>query len=515
MGSRKTAFERLTEEHDRALFAAAFPGDPLALHAAESALRRCSDALDLALSKAHRRGIGPGAGSGLVGSIVEGSFSPTALRWLVERFEAAIDLRFRGGSAGAAFDLTLPLLTHPTAWDALIDTSDSTEHWVQAARSPQSRTSLPWLLERFAQQRWSSELEEFLFERLGLTIRWELRERDLSRPWLRFPPRAPFFHPDGLQKTVEMPVLLKAPLPSPATLSSVERAALLDAARLTLFVRGRETDPITHAEPEMVTLFRLERGVDVALFSLAPDRRLPLETYVGFLAAKNGIPIAYGGAWSFFDRAAVGVNVFEELRGGESAFLFVQVLRTYYQFLGARQLFVDPFQFGQDNDEALESGAFWFYYRLGFRPEDPELASIAAKEWHRLASDKRRRSSIRLLRRLAEGNLCWTDQQAVVPDPRPAAIGWYVTRAIAERFDGDALRAASWAHEHLALPRGVGAPLALPIALAAGADEWSAAERAALVDLVAAKHAPGEWEFARALQLHHRLRARWNSWDRS
>ena len=32
---------------------------------------------------------------------------------------------------------------------------------------------------------------------------------------------------------------------------------------------------------------------------------------------------------------------------------------------------VEPSQFGGTNKEGLLSGAFWFYYRLGFRPIDP------------------------------------------------------------------------------------------------------------------------------------------------
>ena len=55
-----------------------------------------------------------------------------------------------------------------------------------------------------------------------------------------------------------------------------------------------ETDPITYANPREVTLVRLERGIDIALFGSVPERRLPIESFFGFVIAKNRVPIGYG-----------------------------------------------------------------------------------------------------------------------------------------------------------------------------------------------------------------------------
>jgi len=48
-----------------------------------------------------------------------------------------------------------------------------------------------------------------------------------------------------------------------------------------------------------------------------------------FMMFKNGYPMAYGGGWLFGKRSLLGINIFESFRGGESAFVFAQLLRTY------------------------------------------------------------------------------------------------------------------------------------------------------------------------------------------
>jgi hypothetical protein len=66
---------------------------------------------------------------------------------------------------------------------------------------------------------------------------------------------------------------------------------------------------------------------------------------------------------------------------------------------------VNPYQFGAGNTEGITSGAFWFYYRLGFRPSSPGLAEVAAKEWRRLQRGSGLRTPAATLSQLAGGDL--------------------------------------------------------------------------------------------------------------
>ncbi len=71
-------------------------------------------------------------------------------------------------------------------------------------------------------------------------------------------------------------------------------------------------------------------------------------------------------------------------------------MRRYYAVCGnspGRLTFsVYPYQIGQNNDEALDSGAFWFYRKLGFRSGDPALEALARKEEQKIANDPSHRT---------------------------------------------------------------------------------------------------------------------------
>ncbi len=157
---------------------------------------------------------------------------------------------------------------------------------------------------------------------------------------------------------------MSRPLAPPRALTRAQRRQVLDAGRAMLASLGRETDALAAAEPDGVEYHVLGRGVAIALYTMAPGRRLPLDSHVGFMLFKNSLPVGYGGAWPFLGTAKIGVNIFAPYRGGESAHLFCQVLRVYRQRFGIDHFIAEPSQFGGGNREGLESGAFWFYYRL-------------------------------------------------------------------------------------------------------------------------------------------------------
>jgi hypothetical protein len=68
---------------------------------------------------------------------------------------------------------------------------------------------------------------------------------------------------------------------------------------------------------------------------------------------------------------------------------------------------VDPYQIGHENAEAVDSGAFWFYRKLGFRPTSPEVARLLAREESRMRATPGYRSSKRTLEKLADGYLLY------------------------------------------------------------------------------------------------------------
>ena len=53
------------------------------------------------------------------------------------------------------------------------------------------------------------------------------------------------------------------------------------------------------------------------------------------------------------------------------------------------------------DEDALRTGAFWFYRKLGFKPTNPEIEALARGEERRMAAQPGYRSDRRMLRRLS------------------------------------------------------------------------------------------------------------------
>lgn len=503
--------------HDLLLFMAAHPDDPETARLVEPELRRVAAAAAVLAGK-------PRAGaalrnSGIAGTVVEASFSIDLLEWLLES-GCEVEIAWENGSAGTALDEVLPLIAARVEGDGLLCDAISTQRWIELASGGGGGRSLAWLLGQLRRLPGAPEALDRLFEGLDLHVRWSLDEAH-SATLCRFPSRPVAFQRGSLRRAVSLPDLLRRPLPPPRRLSDAQRLSLLGAARTALAVRQRETDPLTWANPQEIELFCLERGVDVALFGMCPQRRLPVESYFGYMVARNRVPAAYGGGWVFFDRAEIGTNVFDALRGGESAYLFGQVLRVYHHHYRVRRFLVDPYQVGRDNPEAIRSGAFWFYYRMGFRPLDHDAAALARSEWSRIRGTRSYRTPPAMLRRLARSRVA-LDCPGAPPRNEVAdlvELGLAVTAQIGRRFGGDRRRAGRWAAARVARAlrplrsrrwppqeRAAFGRLALLVAMIPDLARWTRASKRALVGVMRAKGGVRERDHALRLQRHGPLR---------
>jgi len=68
---------------------------------------------------------------------------------------------------------------------------------------------------------------------------------------------------------------------------------------------------------------------------------------------------------------------------------------------GAERFTIDPYQLGAGNKEGLKSGAWWFYYKLGFRPRDAEVKRVLAGELRAMKRDPKHRSTSSTLKKLS------------------------------------------------------------------------------------------------------------------
>jgi len=217
--------------------------------------------------------------------------------------------------------------------------------------------------------------------------------------------------------------------------------------------------------------------------------------------------MSYGGAWLFGKRSLIGINIFEAFRGGESAFVFAQLLRTYKQAFGAEQFEVEPYQFGKNNPEGLRSGAFWFYHRFGFRPLDKKLFALAEQEHQKILAVKGYRTALEVLKQFTKSNLgvnFGKDAEGI----KPAVISHFLTRRIAVQFKGNRHTAFEWSKKQLKQETGIDITqltkhekqglikLGLFVALCLDLKNMSAVGKKTLVKLIKEKGS-SEFEYAR------------------
>jgi len=116
---------------------------------------------------------------------------------------------------------------------------------------------------------------------------------------------------------------------------------------------------------------------------------------------KNGVAIGYFEGLSLFERMESGFNLYYTFRDGETAWLYARILNVMHHFVGVTAFSLDPYQIGFENEEGIESGAFWFYRKLGFRPTDRDVLELALREEEKIRTRKGYRTAAATLRKLA------------------------------------------------------------------------------------------------------------------
>jgi hypothetical protein len=272
--------------------------------------------------------------------------------------------------------------------------------WMAAAH-PRGQSDLQWLLQRVT----GAEM----YDSMQVPLTWRMASSRYSRSRLRLPVRQLYCHREPLLRRADVSLereMAGPPLPI-KRLARPQARRLLDAIVATSAMRYRELYGFSHPDEGAVYHAAAGRGVDIYFFGVRPAWRLPLRAYHAGMFFKNGVPAGYVELLSVFERAEVGFNLYYTFREGESAWLYARLLHLFHQVLGVTCFSVDPYQIGHENSEAVDSGAFWFYRKLGFRPTTPEVARLVEREEGRMRKTPGYRSSIRTLEKLADGHLLY------------------------------------------------------------------------------------------------------------
>jgi hypothetical protein len=289
-------------------------------------------------------------------------------------------------------------------------------------------------------------IKDYLIDKFNLFVSIEPSDKKYSKLFNRIEVKKKYFHSEILKKFDHVQ-LMNTPLPDPKKLSETEINRMIEVMQTSLYLLERETDPCTFIDRNSLRYYELERGISIALFGMIPERQMSMESYVGYTLFKNGYPAAYGGGWIYGTRSLFGINIFEQFRGGESGYILIQLLRTYKQVFHLTFFEVEPYQYGLDNPEGIESGAFWFYYRYGFRPLDKTLKKLANSEFEKIKTKKNYRSSKTTLTKFTDSNIGWQMGESI--PPKVTDLRSKITKMIAQKFDNNRSKAIAYCVEEL------------------------------------------------------------------
>jgi hypothetical protein len=527
--ARFTDTVSLIRFHEALLFLRAFPQAPAVVRATERVLNHFHKKVEaLRKAGADMDDFDTFEFAGIAGTQMEDTLSFDVASWLINtrRLPGKVEIAWENYEPGRGLGNTGPRFIPLIEDDANVEADTPWRRWLEAAGGEfkkKKRATPAWLIQRFEELPLPPQQKAELYESLRVPLRWNLENSVITRTRNWKPVRSVFYHSEPLISRSQVSLAEELARP-PAQLKKLSRRQgeeVMDLIREVMLVRYRELYGTTLGDPASVVRSDLGRGVSVYLWNLPPDRRLPLRAYVAGLTLKNGVPINYVEAIGLCEWMEVGFNTFYTFRGGEAGWIYAQVLRCLCHLMGTTCVSVYPYQLGHDNNEAIESGAFWFYRKLGFRPGRAELQRLAEGEERKIAADPKYRTPARTLKRLAAGHVFYE-----LPGSEVGAwdrfstrnIGLRVNRRMARDFGGDASLMRAQSRRALERLLGVSTSSWTPLEKAAfenfalvltqlpGLRAWTREEKKDLVRIIRAKAKPDEMPYLHLTQRHGRLR---------
>lgn len=502
--------------HEALCFLRAYPDDPEVLRCVERLLGGFETRRDL---RRHSKSL---ADTGIAGTAINYRFFWNMAQWLRNCWPDSISIDWAEFENAVEIEKLIHLLL-PYAESPMWDMLDFTpQQWLTECKNS-SETDAAFLIARFASLKASPFIRETMFEKLDPPLRIEPGPGTPSRTRARYEKSRVSFQNRPLDRS--RPDLLREIKRPPLSVSDVsprEARRLISLAREAMVTRSRDLDGFANADPHDVRIVECEEGLQLVCYGLVPLRRLVLETSYALLTLKNGVPVGYVLLSSVFGCTEIAYNVFETFRGGDGARIFGRVLGTARHLFGSQGFSIDPYQLGYGNREGLESGAWWFYYKLGFRPYNEEINKVLLGELALMRKDRSHRSSIPTLEILSSDFLYLAlsrSQEKVLGTYSIGHLGLRVTRYLAERFGGDRESGIATCSKEIATLLGVGSMKGLTagerlawarwsplLSIIPGLANWSRADKLLATQVLLAKGAGRESDFVRLFESHKKLR---------
>lgn len=421
----------LTSYYETLLFIMSFPPDKKTFDLAEREVMRLSEILKKQSEKVNELFVN----SGIPFTKYRASFSHDCTRWLLSHPDCKV---LMSKIENTLFDLNEALKVTLPSQERSETTAGFTNEELLNELLPDKELHLSYIINEVSRLDNLPFIKDHYYDGLGIQTDIVPKNKLFSKSHNRIEIPAVYYHQD-LVKHFDAEELLNRKLPDAAALTESGKKDLIRVIKNSMAMTERETDPATYLKEDSIKLYHLERGVSIAIYGMPQPRQLPMESYIGYTLFKNGYPAAYAGGWVFGWRSDYGLNIYDQFRGGESAYMVAQVLRLYRQLFQVNYFQVEASQFGLDNPEGIATGVFWFYYKLGFKPVDAQLRQLAKSEYQKIKSRKGYRSSEKTLLRFTESNIFINLGKKVQPGVYDITNN--VKKMIIKKYKGNSQRA--------------------------------------------------------------------------
>ncbi len=498
--------------HELLCFLRAYPDDARVLAQVERMLARFAARSDL------RRARAALAGTGIAGTPIRYPFFWSTLRWLARRWPQRLAIDRSDSEVADRLAAALPLLLS-WAEAAALKLLQPPAFAVLDRLRARGESDAAFLARRIAAMPGDGFTREAFHDALDPAYVLKPGPDTPARTHARHATAPVVFQRAPLRRTrPDLREELGRRYRGVRAVSAREGEQLIELARSAMVTRSRDLDAFAYGNPRDVRLADDGGGLAFVLIGVIAERRQLIPATCGYLILHNGVPIGYGEAFVTGRAATMTFNIFESFRGGEAAHTCARTLAMVRHAFGAESFSFDQYQLGKGNDEAIASGAWWFYYKLGFRPLAAAARSLMRRELARMRARPGHRSSAATLRALAESHMLFDFERTRTPALVPIAeVGLRVGDKLAKLGERESAL-AQCSREALRLTglrslRGFSAgerlawqrwsplvALALP-----GVTRWNLAQRRALARVIRAKGGGDESEFLARFAAHPKL----------
>lgn len=382
--------------HELVCFARAWPDSPRVLRLSRRVTKNFDRRQDLQRFRKRLKD------TGIAGTDIAFSFYLPTAKWLAKHWPQNLDMDWENLDD---YDRLDELLKHMAlfAEQQGLDSYDFNGiERIQTMHGTSNNADGTFLVSLFELLPMAQRVKEHFYDNLSLPFVLRPGPNTPSRTKAEFRVSETHYQDQSLESaTINIKQAAKQPLIFSRVIGTPAQR-LIALARGAMVSRFRDLDPIAYADPHDVSVVDCGEGIQIALYGVVAERRLLLECEYGYLIIKNGIPVGYGSAWALYGTCLLNFNIFPTFRGGQGGLLYAKTFAVFHQLFNTDVFVVEPYQLGEDNDEAIQSGAWWFYNKLGYKPRDREASRLAKSENTKRRTRKNYRSPPSTLKRLAQ-----------------------------------------------------------------------------------------------------------------